>query len=157
MERLIREDSRDLPKEEAYYKEETKKLTGEKFFEERKFFEDSILQFRELLYDYQEQLKAAQGLERELLSESMLALEKEPDAEFLKIPSGVMKKIKEGPGIINPYDRERVRVVIENLNDFGKKYNLDFEVSVKTDPDKILAEIEKAYYARMWQLQSRLE
>lgn len=155
----INKQEGEFKKKEEFRETEIKTLTSEKYFDELDKLESGNLQFKELIQAFQEKQKIIEEWKDRLIE----AVEKgeidDPYAPGKKLnPKEILTKIKKPEGSrIHPSDEGRIHSWVEQINKFGKDYNLDFEVSPETSPEQISREIEKAYHARLWELQNRLD
>ncbi len=155
--KLTKEDQK-IQEQEKRKQDRIKELTGEKFFSEWEGLKKSLLQFRERFWEMRDELKKQQNW-KDWITEGSEKGEVNHFGEVITIHEAI-RRMNEAKGEhISPHNKERLRHVIRNVNDFCEKYGLDYEVTEKTymDADEISKEIEKAYYAKMWMVQNDIE
>ena len=138
-----------------FEKSELARLQSEKYFEEQEKIFDTLKRFSELIVNLNyEERSLNSDIER-----LVWALQGYKGHENLAVkptPEEILADMEKTKGFhISEMDRSRItNTVVPMINDFCKKYGLDFKVEVRVgiNAQGIEKEIEKAYNARMWEL-----
>ena len=158
-------------KEEARNtKEEKKRLTSEEYFESQKEIQRELLRNEELLSKFAESQHDISKLQsdldiavRRMMRENMNTFptyEKGESRHAIAIPDPreIVMEIESKETLVPPKDRDTIHVLSRRIASFADTYNLDLpNMWAVKDAGKMWKEIQKAYHARMFELQSGLE
>ncbi|OGZ99356.1 MAG: hypothetical protein A3C07_03220 [Candidatus Sungbacteria bacterium RIFCSPHIGHO2_02_FULL_47_11] len=134
-------------------KEALKKLTSQEYFSWFDRQKEILIQFREFMHQMRREGMEIGSLDRQIVDEVLAS-----EINTAKLKDLTDKRVVARFSEIREFDQNRVlkiiNLMIETAAEWGLDVDLNFE---RMTPEEMVKEIEKAYHARLFELQSGLD